>query len=246
MPDQTVPDQTVPDQTVPDQTVPDQTKVPARPEPVDRLERARWELAAMAGRLRSLEARLVEERQNAETMRKERDRERRRADRLRDSGSYRLGYGLVSLIKDPAHAVPRLCRAIVRRLRGGGSGNGVTDGAGRAPVAARRPPVHLYVVIGLDADAVREFVLTLRQRLLVRPDHRPVVVTDSPSFALLRNLGVLLEYLPDRATWERHRPDQPWDDVLSQRLSRLYRDHDTVRTIIVDRSQPPELADLLR
>jgi hypothetical protein len=102
------------------------------------------------------------------------------------------------------------------------------------------------VAIGLDLAAVREFVLTLRQRLLVNPDHRPVVVTDCPDFPLLRELGVLLEYLPDRATWERHRPDRPWDDVLSRRLTRLYRDHDACRTVIVDAAQPPTLADLLR
>jgi hypothetical protein len=224
--------------------MPDTRIAPPR-ESLDQMERARWELAAMAGRLRSLEARLVEEQQNAETMRKERDRERRRADRLRGSESYRLGYGLVSLIKDPVHSVPRLSRAVLRRLRRRGR-NTRPSGPGRAPVAAQRPPVHLYVVIGLDTAGVRDFVLTLRQRLLVNPDHRPVVVTDSPHFSVLRDLGVLLEYLPDRATWEQHRPDRSWEDVLSERLSRLYRDHDTVRTIIVDRTQPPTLADLLR
>ena len=118
-------------------------------------------------------------------------------------------------------------------------------GSAADTMSAQRPPVHLYVVIGLDAAAVRDFVLTLRQRLLVNPDHRPVVMTDSPSFSLLRDQGVLLEYLPDRATWEQHRPDRSWEDVLSERLSRLYRDHDTVRTVIVDRAQPPTLADLL-
>jgi hypothetical protein len=200
----------------------------------------------MAGRMRTLETQVAEEQENALAMRKERDRERRRADRLRGSESYRLGYGLVSLVKDPVHAVPRLTRAVLRLLRGLGSAGPATPGPGRAPVAAQRPPAHLYVLIGLDAEAVREFVLTLRQRLLVNPDHRPVVVTDSPSFSLLRDLGVLLEYLPDRATWERHRPDVPWDDVLTQRMSRLYRDHDTVRTLIVDHSRPPTLADLLR
>jgi hypothetical protein len=224
--------------------MPDTRIAPPR-EPLDQMERARWELAAMAGRLRSLEAKLVEEQQNAETMRKERDRERRRADRLRGSESYRLGYGLVSLIKDPVHSVPRLSRAVLRRLRRRGR-NTRPPVPGRAPVAAQRPPVHLYVVIGLDTAGVRDFVLTLRQRLLVNPDHRPVVVTDSPQFSVLRDLGVLLEYLPDRATWEQHRPDRSWEDVLSERLSRLYRDHDTVRTIIVDRTQPPTLADLLR
>jgi hypothetical protein len=220
--------------------------IPARRAPLDSLERARWELAAMAGRLRTLEARLVEEQENTESMRKERDRERRRVDKLRGSESYKLGYGLVSLIKDPVHSVPRLSRAVLRRVRSRSRAGATPVAVRRAPVAPQRPPVHLYLVIGLDTEAVRDFVLTLRQRLLVCPDHRPVVMTDSPSFSLLRDLGVLLEYLPDRATWERHRPDRPWEDVLSERVSRLYSDHDTVRTIVVDRACPPTLAELLR
>lgn len=223
-----------------------ETRIPERRAPLNSLERARWELAAMAGRLRTLEAKLVEEQQNTAAVGKERDRERRRADRLRASESYRLGYGLVSLIKDPMHSVPRLSRAVVRRVRGRHRAGKAPVTTRRAAVAAQRPPVHLYVVIGLDAESVREFVLTLRQRLLVSPDHRPVVMTDSPSFSLLRELGVLLEYLPDQATWEKHRPDRPWEDVLADRVSRLYYDHDTVRTVIVDRSHPPTLADLLR
>lgn len=223
-----------------------ETRIPDRRAPLDSLERARWELAAMAGRLRTVEAKLLEEQRNTAAMRKERDRERRRADRLRGSESYRLGYGLVSLIKDPVHSVPRLSRAVARRMRGRHRAGEPPALSRRAAVVAQRPPVHLYVVIGLDEDAVREFVLTLRQRLLVSPDHRPVVMTDSPSFALLRDLGVLLEYLPDQATWEKHRPDRPWEDVLADRVSRLYQDHDTVRTIIVDRSHPPTLAELLR
>jgi hypothetical protein len=208
------------------------------------LDRARWELAAMAGRLRTLEGRLTEEQQNAEEARKERDRERRRADRLLGSESYRLGFGLVSLVKDPVHTVPRLGRAVLRRLRD--RGPAATPVKTRPRVAAQRPPVHLYVLIGLDEEGLRDFVLTLRQRLLVNPDHRPVVVTDSPSFSLLRDLGILLEYLPDRATWDRHRPDEPWNEMLTRRLAQLYRDHDTARTIVVDRTQPPTLADLLR
>jgi hypothetical protein len=209
------------------------------------LDRARWELAAMAGRLRTLEGRLAEEQQNAEEARRERDRERRRADRLLGSESYRLGFGLVSLVKDPMHTVPRLARAVLRRLRDRRRST-TPPVRTRAPVAAQRPPVHLYVVIGLDEEALRDFLLTLRQRLLVNPDHRPVVLTDSPSFSLLRDLGILLEYLPDRETWDRHRPDEPWHDVLTRRLAQLYRDHDTARTVIVDRAQPPTLADLLR
>jgi hypothetical protein len=222
--------------------VSEQVKVPVRRVALDSPERARWELAAMAGRLRALEARLVEEQDNADLARRERDRERRRLERIRRSESYRLGYGLVSLVKNPVRTVPRITRFVLRRMRG--------DHRADVPPPVRsveaRPPAYLYVVIGLDLPAVREFVLTLRQRLLVSPDHRPIVVTDCPDFALLRDLGILIEYVPDRATWERHRPDRPWDDVLTQRLSRLYSDHDTSRTTIVDQAQPPTLSDLLR
>jgi hypothetical protein len=225
----------------------DQIKVPVRRQAETggdlTMERARWELAAMAGRLRTMEARLVSEHELGESLRKERDKERRRYERLRASESYRLGSGLVALVKNPFRAVPRIGRAVLRRLRGYRPAPGRPASSPAPPLGT---PVHLYVVLGLEAGPVRSFVETLRQRLLVNPDHRPVVITDSPSFALLRDLGVLIEYLPDRATWERHRPDLPWDEVLSQRLSRLYLDHDTVRTVIVDRSQPPTLADLLR
>jgi len=41
-------------------------------------------------------------------------------------------------------------------------------------------------------------------------------------------------------------PSPPFHRPLTRRLSRLYRDHDTARTIIVDATQPPTLADLLR
>ncbi|HET6481273.1 MAG TPA: hypothetical protein VFG35_14720 [Actinoplanes sp.] len=188
-------------------------------EPLDARQRARWELAAMAGRLRSLEATLADERRRSDELRRERDRARRRADGLR-------------LVRDTAYEMLRRFRPVPRVVP--------------AQAVPGPGPVHLYLVIGLEFEAVREFVLTLRQRLVVDPDQRPVVMTDCSSFAQLRDLGVLLEYLPDRETWERHRPDRSWEDVLSERLSRLYRDHGSVRTIIVDRAHPPTLAELLR
>ncbi|MCO8271937.1 hypothetical protein M1L60_15185 [Actinoplanes sp. TRM 88003] len=177
-------------------------------EPID-AQRARWELRAMAGRLRSMEAKLVDERRISAKLRRERDR-------LRDGRSLWQRW-FPALFRTPP----------------------------RAP-AVQRAPACLYVVIGLEFEPLREFVLTLRQRVQIEPGHRPVVLTDCSSFALLRDLGVLLEYLPDRETWEHHRPDRSWEDVLSERLSRLYRDHGTVRTIFVNRAHPPTLSELLR
>lgn len=182
--------------------------VPSVREPLDAMQRARWELSAMAGRLRTLEASLADERRRSERLRKERDR-------------LRAGTSLLRRLFPARRTAPS---------------------ARPAP----RAPVHLYVVIGLDFDQLREFLLTVRQRLQVEPGHRPVVLTDCSAFTMLRELGVPLEYLPDRGTWEHHRPDRSWEDVLAERLSRLYRDHGSVRTIFVDRTRPPTLAELLR
>src|SRR3712207_7009270 len=61
------------------------------------------------------------------------------------------------------------------------------------------------------------------------------------SFRVARARGVLLEYLPDARTWQRHRPDVPWDDVLTERLARLFRDHRCVRTAVRSEEHTSEL-----
>jgi hypothetical protein len=210
------------------------------------LERARWELAALTGRLRVAEAERDRWQRRYEGMAEERDRERAQLRSLQRSESYRLGRAVVSFVKNPVRTSPRLVRGVLRRLRGGSGTRPVK--AGRAASrrnATHRLPVHLYVAIGLEPGDLRAFVRTVGQRSLVTMDHTPVVVTDSPTFSLLRNLGVMLEYVPDRLTWQQHRDDLPWDDLLSQRLTRLLGDHVVARTVVVDRREPPTLAQLL-
>jgi hypothetical protein len=212
------------------------------------LERARWELAAMAGKLRTADRELAELRLRNTTLKADLKKEREKLRQVQRSDTYRLGRAAVGLVKHPVRTVPRLGRAVVRRIGKHRAGNAAAAAitAAPRPRTAPRLPVHLYVAIGLETETLRTFVTTLNQRVLVNADHRPVVVTDCPSFALLRNLGVILEYVPDRQTWLRHRPELPWDDVLSERLSWIYREHDAVRTLIVDRVHPPSLAELLR
>ncbi|MEV6347265.1 hypothetical protein [Actinoplanes sp. NPDC051851] len=210
------------------------------------LDTLRWEIAALTGRMRSVELERDSWRARCDRVTDQRDREREKALRLRGSGSYRLGRALVSLARDPFGASPRLVRGLARRLRKR-SGGGPVLGAVPAPrPAPKRLPTQLYVAIGLDHEALRALLTTVNQRLLVNPDHQPVVLTDDPAFSLLRKLGVILEYLPDRETWERHRPDRAWDDLLAERLAQLCRDHGSVRTVVIDRLHPPTLADLLR
>jgi hypothetical protein len=201
----------------------------------------------MAGRLRTLDRELAENQAAHDELVKELAREREHGRQLRQSDTYRLSRAVVALVRNPMGSAPRLGRAVLRRLRKGRRTGGAAPRRERDPAAGRkRHPVHLYVAIGLDAPALRSFVRTLNQRVLVNADHTPVVVTDCSSFALLRDLGVIMEYLPDRRTWHQHRPDQPWDEVLSERISWFYRDHASVRTVIVDRLHPPTLAELLR
>ncbi|WP_430783945.1 hypothetical protein [Actinoplanes sp. G11-F43] len=187
------------------------------------------ELQSLVVRLRTIEQERDAWRDRCDGLAGERDQEREAVRRLRGSGSYRLGRGLVSLARDPIRLMRRARRGVPQRR-----------------AAAKRPlPARLYVAIGLDLPTLREFVQTVRRLVLVEPDHRAVVLTDNPEFSLLRKAGLILEYLPDRQTWERHRPDQPWDVVLSERLSRLYAEHGATRVSFVDPERPPTLPQML-
>ncbi|GGN01344.1 hypothetical protein FHR83_000761 [Actinoplanes campanulatus] len=198
------------------------------------------EMQALVVRLRTVEQERDAWRTRCAGLAGERDSEREQARRLRGSGSYRLGRTLVSFAREPLQGPPRLIRRLVGRIRRR------PDAPARRTRTAKRPlPARLYVAMGLDLPALRELVQTLRRRLTVEPDHRAVVLTDNPEFSLLRKAGLILEYLPDRWTWERHRPDRAWDEVLAGRLSRLYAEHAATHVVFVDPERPPALTDLL-
>lgn len=195
------------------------------------LLRTRWELATLAGRLRNLEAERDDLRARQAEAERDRDQSRDQVRDLRRSRSYRVGRALVS----PAERVARrlLDRpATPTRPRSGGK-----------PDAEL--PTHVYVAIGLEPETLQEFTRSLAQRITVHADHLPVVLTDCASFRHARAPGVILEYLPDADTWQRHRPGVPWDELLTDRLARLFRDHGCVRTTVLDPDRPPTLADLL-
>ena len=207
------------------------------------LERARWELAALAGRLRTVEAERDDWRLRHADAARDRDRQRDLVRALQRSGSYRVGRALAALARDPVRTPPQLMGRAVRRLRGHAPRPMREPGARRS---AEPVPAYVYLAFGLASEDLAAFVRAVRQRVIVAADHVPVVLTDSPSFRSLRTPGVVLEYLPDAATWRRHRPEMSWDDLLTERLTRLFSDHGCVRTVIVDRDDPPTLADLLR
>jgi hypothetical protein len=207
------------------------------------LERARWELAALTGRLRTVEAERDHWRGRHDDAARDRDRQRDLVRALRRSGSYRVGRALAALARDPVRTPPQLVGQAVRRLRYRPPA-ALPEGRRRHPAAP--VPAHVYLAFGLAPEDLAAFVRALRQRVLVDADHVPVVVSDYPSFRALRTPGVVLEYVPDAVTWHRHRPEACWDDVLAERLARLFADHGCARTVIVDRDDPPTLADLLR
>jgi hypothetical protein len=199
------------------------------------LERARWELAALAGRLRTIEAERDDWRGRHDALVSDRDRQRDLVRALQRSGTRRVGRALTELARDPVRTVRRLRRRP----------------APPAGVAVRRRPAepvpaHVYLAFGLAHEDLGAFLRAVRQRVVVDADHVPVVVTDCPTFRRLHTPGVVLEYVPDAGTWHRHRPDTGWDDVLADRLARLFADYGCARTVVVDRDDPPTLADLLR
>jgi hypothetical protein len=197
-------------------------------------DRMRWELATLAGRLRTLEAERDDLRTRHDDLERERNRHRDQAKALRHSRSFRVGRAIATLARPPVRMVRRLRGRPVPAVRQRGD---------KPPAPAL--PAHVHVAIGLTPEALRAFTRALAQRIVVHADHVPVVVTDCSSFRLARARGVVLEYLPDARTWRRHRPDVPWDDLLTDRLARLFTDHGCVRTSVIDPDRPPTLADLL-
>jgi hypothetical protein len=194
----------------------------------DDLSLARWELATLAGRLRC-----VEDERDAAL--RDRDRGYELVRQLRGSRAYRIGRTLTGLVRDPVRTSAVIARRAMRRP---------------VPVTkrkARRQPVpaRVYVAVGLSAADSHALVRTLRQRIVVDADHRPVVVTDQPALRGMRVPGVVLEYLPDPATWERHEPAAGWEALLSRRVAHLCRDYGAVAAVVVDPRDPPDLARLL-
>ena len=212
----------------------------------DDLALARWEVATLTGRLRCVEA----ERDEAV---RERDRNRQLAAALRHSRAYRLGRALVDLTRDPVRSGPAMAGRVCRRLRRLIVQAWVETRLRRRPVTAarRRPvappvPARVYVAVGLERAASHALVRALRQRILVDADHLPVVVTDQPALRGLRVPGVILEYLPDPATWSRHDPGEDWEALLAGRIAQLCRDHRAAGATVIDPREPPTLAELLR
>jgi hypothetical protein len=196
------------------------------------LSLARWEVATLTGRLRCVE----DERDEAV---RDRDRNRELVLALRRSRSYRLGRALVDLARDPMRHGPTIAGRAARSLR-------------RRPESAMvhgrsvpSVPARVYVAVGLSGPASYALVRALRQRILVDADHVPVVVTDQPTLRGLRVPGVVLEYLPDPRTWERHEPESGWENLLAGRIAQLCRDHRAARAVVVDPRNPPTLARLL-
>jgi hypothetical protein len=186
----------------------------------DDLALARWEVATLTGRLRSVEA-------ERDAALEERDRHRRLMAALRGSRAYRIGRALT----DPI--------AVLRRIRRG------RPAAPRRGLPAGPVPARVYVAVGLDRDASHGLVRALRQRIVVDGDHLPVVVTDQPALRGLQVPGVVLEYLPDPETWRRHDPGADWEALLAGRIAQLCRDHRACGAVVVDPRDPPTLARLL-
>jgi hypothetical protein len=202
-------------------------------------------LAAAEERLHRLRASRDAWRIGCELALGERNEARRLARTVSVSRSYRLGRVIVSLVKNPARTARRLTRRLVTRSRRYARHRLLRRAAEPSAKAARRSPVRLYLALGQDPPALRSFVRAVAGYAVVTGAQPPVVVTDNPTFSLLRNLGVILEYLPDRRTWGRHRDEADWDRFLARRLARLQRDYGVDRAIVVDPLQPPDVAALI-
>jgi hypothetical protein len=210
----------------------------------DALSRANRRLTAAEQQIRRLE--------------RERDEWRARHEKavaelaaLRDvHRAHRIAQVLLLAVREPRVGWPRIGAAVRRRLpirsrARGRTATGTPAGTAARPAARANWSTCLYIAIGLDLDHLRALTRTVAEAALVAGDHVPVVVTDCVRFSLLRDAGVVFEYIPSRDTWQAARPDVPWETMRARRLSHLARLHAPLRTVVVSNAGVPHLADLL-
>lgn len=114
------------------------------------------------------------------------------------------------------------------------------------PLLSDRHPIHAYVALGFGEDQLRKLARAVRQSAMVSGGHVPLIVTDSPSFSLIRDTGVAVEYIPDREMWETHSDKVGgWDEFRSSRITHLLSIHQPTRTIVLNAADAVELRQML-
>lgn len=215
------------------------------------LDDARREIETLTRRLHSVGVSRDVWRGRYEASARERDRDRARLAEVERSEPYRLARAVVWFTERVARRSPRRMRAATERAvkrclsfaerRWSRRGH-----SGAAPSGPASVPGQLYVALGFDLDGLRGLLRVIQQYLLIRPEQVPVVVTDCPQFSLLRHFGIVLEYVPDRQSFERHGVEVDWHPMLGERLALIRRDHRCTRTVVVEPGEVPTLSQLIR
>jgi len=223
-------------------------------------------LAAASAHIRALEAERDRWRERYERARDERNEAFGMLGAL--SIVLRLGLVLARAITNPRVGIPHLARAVWRRIPAPARrpASRIVGGLRRrlarpgpvpqpspdsraevqrlaaAPVPPfRRRSTSTYLAFGYDIDQLRRLSRLAAQAASVTGDPSVLIITDCVDFSMLRDTGLLLEYVPDRATWAKHRGDADWESFRSQRVSQVTVAHHSVRTIV---APPGTISDL--
>ena len=96
---------------------------------------------------------------------------------------------------------------------------------GEPPLLSEELPTRAYLLLGADRSGVQDIARWIRAEAMMAADHMPLLITDAPFFAIIRDVGIPFEYLPSKDQWEQHRPSIPWVDMAERRLDAIYTAH---------------------
>lgn len=89
-------------------------------------------------------------------------------------------------------------------------------------VGAEALPVTLVIVLGTDRPTFETTVDEIARLQLITAGFRPVIVTDQPSFAVVRRYGYPMELLSPRDLWEAEDTDTSWDEYARERIALVH------------------------
>ena len=139
----------------------------------------------------------------------------------------------IEAIRRAKNALRRLSRTVRRRASGRRSSQE------RSPFVVDTRPIHAYVALQPTPAELQHLLSRIAGQPEHSRDHIPVIFTDSTDFSVIAESGAVFEYLPDRETWLRHRPDWPWNGFVEQRLAELDHCYRPAVTIVVSSPDDP-------
>jgi hypothetical protein len=99
----------------------------------------------------------------------------------------------------------------------------------------------MFMVWGLDRDALTTLVAEVARLQLMLRDFKPLFITDSDFWDPFSEHGYWFEYIPPYEEWIRHNDAVAWPDYVSERIRSIIATYRPGRVVVYESGPVGEL-----